>query len=229
MMRFLFPAALGLCLALPAHARTVTLTFDNAPLGGEMDPYDMPPYVEQGVSVKGAAIWSLGLLHLDDSGTAFPYKLEISTGAPFSPVSVGILGHGQGSVREIFNEETGWFDRIPTPYDNVILEGYRGGDLVAFDSYSTGLEEGWFDYRFAADFRSIDLLVIENTSYPLPEGVTCYDAPCAHISLDDLRISLAPVPLPASGGLLTAGLVAAMGLRKSKKRADCVQHGADRA
>lgn len=212
MMRFLLSTALGLCLALPAHARTVTLTFDDAPTEEEYYTDGDTPYVEGGVTILNAVAWSPGLLHLDDYGTPFPNTLEIFTGGSFTPLRAAILGLGQSSMREVPDGE-GWFDLIPTAYDNVILQGYRGGDLVAFDSYSTGLEFGWHDYVFPTSFRDIDSLWIVNSLELMPTDVRCDDAPCAHISVDDLQIALAPVSLPASGGLLF-GAMAMLGLRR---------------
>lgn len=194
-----------------AAAATV-LTFDTLPVG------DLVPdiYTEKGVTVSGnpSSYDRAGVVHMDDAGTFFSSLISISTGGLFSALAVDVLGLQQESYLET---EDGL---VPAAHDNVWFRGYVGGNLVSEFGYSSGFDGFDAQVRFGPSFGSLDLFTI-SAETRLASGVICLDAPCGHFELDNLIVgtvgeTLAPVPLPAAGWLLLAG-VGAMGVLRHRR------------
>lgn len=198
-----------------AHAATV-IGFDGLPIGDTVPA----TYVESGVTVAGSpgSYTRAGAVHMDDGGSFYAKTIQITTGAAFSALGVDIFGLGQNSF--VFDDELG--EPVATPHTNVWIRGFAGGSLVASLDFSTGLQTALTQVRFDSSFADIDLLTVTADSVLLP-GMECSDVPCGHFDLDNLIVGaageqLSPVPLPASGWMLLAGM-AALALRFRPSRA----------
>ena len=89
------------------------------------------------------------------------------------------------------------------PYDNVLVQGYRNGALVAEDQFYAGDNPN--THLFSAQFLDLDLLVIGALlpNFPVVGG-DCIDFPCGHFNIDNVELSA--VPLPAALPLYSAAL-----------------------
>ncbi|MDH2327697.1 VPLPA-CTERM sorting domain-containing protein [Cereibacter sp. SYSU M97828] len=208
-----------------ANAATV-ITFDSLPIGDTVPA----TYVESGVTVAGSpgSYTRAGAVHMDDGGTFYAKTIQITTGAAFSALGVDIFGLGQNSF--IFDDDLG--EVVGVPHENVFIKGFLGGSLVAELSFSTGLATALTQVRFDSSFADIDLLTVTADSVLMP-GMECFEYPCGHFDLDNLIVGavgeeLAPVPLPAAGWMLLAG-VAALGVRLRPIRAGLRSFGKGRA
>lgn len=206
---------LFLASGVSASAATV-LTFD----GVSSDPYDGPQtYVESGVTVSGRPAYygTPGVVHMDDAGTPFSQTISVTTGADFSALAVDIIGLPQESY---FESEDG---EIPVAHRNVWFRGYLDGALVAELGYSSGLLGSDRQVRFGPEFGTLDAFTISAETEFLA-GMLCRDAPCGHFEVDNLIVGapdevLAPIPLPASGLALLAGLGVLWARRQSLRSA----------
>lgn len=184
-MRMTMSAAAVAMLAAGA-AGAATVTFDALPDEGAQ----LTSWSEDGVLVTAdgalATYDAAGAAHLDDFGTGFASSLTFSTGGLFAATSFDILPDGT------------FYD---APFANVAVTGYVGGSVVASDAFDMFAVNG--TYTFSGAFSGIDTLVIGFAD--APPGLVCDDAPCTHYSIDS--VTLAPVPLPASGALLAFGVV----------------------
>lgn len=188
-------------LGAEASAATVTLTFDGVPSAGGTGPATI---VESGYTISGTpdSYVTPGTVHLDDSGTGLNSWVGISGPVPFNPIQVDVTGLTGG---------------LGVTYDNVYFEGYQGGGLVATQVYASPQDGTTVAVTFGSGFTNLDSLVI-GVVRPDPSLLDLGDpfcAPCGHVNIDNLV--LAPVPLPASGVLLLAGLTA-LGVRRMTRR-----------
>lgn len=209
-------STLGLAVMAVGPANAATMTFSG--LSG--DTAGSPPsYVENGITATGiggspAFHTRPGALHLDDSGTPFPHRVEFTMALPFHAISVDILP----IVPTAYCSDPSC-ESAGDPYDNVLWEGLVGDTVVASSKFFMGTTNS--TYTFGDTFRGLDKLAVTAL---LPDfdriGGACFDAPCAHFDLDNLV--LAPVPLPAGIWLFASGIgiLGAMGgrLRRSSRR-----------
>ena len=229
---FAFAALALAATALPAAARTVTLTFDSVPryedVYEDLEDGVLTPVVEKGFHIRNAdgmgAATNLayynaaGTIHLDDSGTDFARAVSFDAGGlRFSALSSVVIGLGQEAF--IINDEGETVG--PVPYDNLRFEGFRDGALVATSDRSTGAAGGVFTFLLGADFADLDRLTITNIGpfgqYWEGHELDCMDAPCGHVNLDSLTLDVAAVPLPAALPLAVAGLGALATLRRRRR------------
>lgn len=191
---------------------------------GGIDDYDTAilndawgmAYIEKGVTVTPTDPWTLaasdtraGSVHLDDGGTDFTAGLTFTAGTVFD-----VLGFTFESLGFDF------FDEQRKVVGNILLTGFLNGQQVVRDHVTMSPVAGTIQtITLDAAFRGLDTFVIE-ILYPL-NSRNC-GAPCGHINLDEVVFSdipVAPVPLPASGLVLGAGLIglAAAALRRRRR------------
>lgn len=184
---------------------------------------DLPPfglstgtYVEDGITAS--AFGDFGFFgtpetaHLDDSGTSLPQTINFAMAGSFDAVSFDILPFATAYCANPASCIGG------DPYDNILLEGFRDGFLVAVDRIFMGTQPS--TYALGSQFANLDGLSI---SAVFPDfaaiGGICFDAPCGHFNIDNVRLS--PVPLPAALPLLAGalGLLGLFGWRRKKTAA----------
>lgn len=149
--------------------------------------------------------------HMDDSGSSYARFIEFSMYRPFHAKSFDIFPVGW----DVIYEKDG--ELVRYDFDNVEITGYRNGEVVTQDRFNM-LNVG-STYTFGSAFRSLDLLRIGFTPlFELPRdilvGSQC--SPCTHFDIDN--VTLAPVPLPATLGLLGFGAAALGSLRLTRRR-----------
>ena len=214
-MRYILSSLAVLMATSSVAAASVVLEFDDVPdFGGGCTATE--PFVVEGEITIGNCPQSFtrsGTIHLDDSGSAYNSLVQFSGPRPFDAVSIEIIRLGWE-----FKEDTG-VGRIERPYDNLAFRGFRDGVQVA-DQVASTFESGG-TFQFDAGFSALDLLEIEQV---LPNAVeqaqypdaTC-DAPCAHVDLE--RVTLAPVPLPATIFPLVLGIAGLAVIRRRRSPA----------
>lgn len=194
-------------IAMPGLA--ATMTFDSLPDEGAMPS----GYSENGITASGldgtlAWFTAPGALHVDDSGTGFASTLGFVTGGLFNARGFNLTSPGynfQGEREPLTN--------------NLFVSGFLGGALVGSAGHILEDESGTLQsILLGAAFSGIDRLEIV-LGYPANSGLC--DAPCGHFDLHDItldQIAPAPVPLPATGGLLAfvLGGVGALSLRRRR-------------
>lgn len=208
-MRSILMGAVAAAMLAASAAGAATVTFDDLPDEGEQ----LESFSEDGVLVtaSGGALAFFGLpgrAHLDDGGTGFASSLSFSTGGKFSAVALEIAP--SSNAYKVCADPDGIEDCSPLSFANVAVTGFADGSTIASDAFDMSAVSGVF--TFGAAFAGLDRLVIGFSPPPsAPAGrfVFCFDSPCTHFDLDS--VTLAPVPLPASGALLAfalAGLAA---------------------
>jgi hypothetical protein len=191
------------------------MSFDALPVLQVDEPQ---VYAEDGIraTARNGALGSFstrGSFHMDDSGSAYPSSVvfALETGRRFDPLGLELLPIGNflvPNLEVLASEVCDW--PFCTPYDNLLLEGFRDGEPVASQALYMGTENRRLD--FAPAFSALDeLRVTARRPEPLGLPGVCPDAPCAHFDLDDLE--LAPVPLPAAAWFLLTALAALAGVR----------------
>ncbi len=210
------------------NALASTVTFADI-LHGD-DPLAPSSITEDGVTVTGSGggfghFGDPGTLHLDDSGTPLADRVSVTTGGAFNPVSFDVSGGNvlRASLTDPVNLSE---QEINVPYDDLLLQGFRGGLLIAEDNFPM---EDVSTYFFDSDFSNIDTLTISalrpephlsSIEALLLEDFPGYsidfvcDAPCAHFDIDNIVVN--PVPLPAALPLFASvlGLYSLIGSRK---------------
>lgn len=188
---------LAAALSLAVPARAATITFDALPDEGAQ----LTSYTENGITAtagSGSLAWftAPGAAHVDDSGTGFTSDITFTTGGVFDAVSFTLTSLGYSMLN------------APAPVaDNILVTGYAGGNLVAGANYTLSSVVGTVqNILLGPAFASIDALTIRLL---YPRRVTSCGAPCGDFDLND--VTLAPVPLPASGLLLGAAALALTG------------------
>lgn len=200
MMRATMMSMAAAAMLAAGAAGAATLTFDALPDEGSQ----LTSWTEDGVLVtaQGGTLAALtpGSAHLDDSGTGLAQSLSFSTGSLFAATSFDILP--SSNEYELCTDlGEGEVDCSPSSFANVSVTGYANGLEVASDAFDMYAVNG--TYVFSDAFRDLDLLVIGFAD--APSNLVCDDSPCTHYSVDS--VTLAPVPLPASGAMLALGIV----------------------
>jgi len=182
-------------------------------------------YVENGIVAKvretiiGVGFAPHGVddtLHLDDSATSWPSSVSFAMVGTslFNAVSFDVLPAGY----RVYVNDHGAEMHIP-PWENVLVRGFRGNELVAEDAFAMGTQP--FTYLFNSSFASISQLTIgfTPTAQFFSNGYFC-DAPCSHFNIDNVTlVGVAPVPIPASLPLFATGLgvMGLLGWRRKRK------------
>ncbi len=160
------------------------------------------PYSEDGFTVTAldgilASYITAGTVLLVDSGPDFTTALSISGPGLFTANGLTFTSLGYDS-----------FDELPANIGNVIIRGFVGDTAVAVMRLSASIISGTVQsVLFGPEFANLDRLEIE-LAYPRRAGAC--GSPCGQIEIGSLDLAPAPVPLPATGGLLAlAGLTIA--------------------
>lgn len=198
--------------AAPAAANTVGFSgvsdYDTAVMNDAWGA----PHVENGFTVTPTDPWTLvasdtrpGSVHLDDGGTDHASGLVFTAGTVFDALG--------------FTFESLGFDFLgeqPRVLGSILLTGFLDGRQVVRDHVTMSPVPGTLQtVTLGEAFRGLDTFIIE-ILYP-SNGWNC-GFPCGHINLDEVVFSdlpVAPVPLPASGLVLGAGL---LGLAAAARR-----------
>ena len=200
--------AMFLVVLLAAPASAAVMTFKDLPFQS-LSPTE---YRENGITMTGDSdlghFGFLGTAHLDDSGSSFSQFLTFTTGSRFSAIQFDIFPLGTDFCAD------GGSGACNDPYDNVSVQGFRNGALVAEDVFFGG--ETPSTYLFGADYTNLDQLVIGALLPSAALGGFCIDAPCGHFSIDNVELSA--VPLPAALPLFSAalGLIGFLGWRRRR-------------
>ncbi|KAB2886239.1 MAG: hypothetical protein F9K34_03060 [Albidovulum sp.] len=198
-------------LAEPASARTVTFDYLSPAYYDSHGGLDLP-YVENGVTVTStdpfggilSEFTMAGALHIDDAPAGFTEGVIFTTGSTFD-----VLGFSFVSLGFAF------FDEAPTVTGSILIRGFLDGVQVVRDHVTMSPVFGTAqDIVLDSAFAGLDAFSIE-LIYP-DTRANC-DAPCGHIELDSISFGgIAPVPLPASGLLLGAGVLAIAAWRRRR-------------
>lgn len=206
---------LGFILQSSTTAFAVIMTFDSIPYAYDYSP---APYTEHGITATGRHGHLFGYdtipgaLQLDDSGGFISNSVSFTTGNNFDPVSLDIIASYNSFFYLLFNPaDSSVIHDYPVPYDNVQIQGFREGGLVAEDVFYMGDAGDVTAYAFDTSFSNIDMLMVtalfpdiasiqesllaEYSGYEIHE-LTCNVYPCAPFNLDNLEIN--PVPVPAA-------------------------------
>jgi hypothetical protein len=198
---FLATILLAAAAALPARA--TTLTFDSVSNSCGVCPGFPTSVSESGYTISGspATFGGTGQVHLDDSGTSFSNYMAVTGPGRFSVSRVDIFGMGSALVD--VNDQ-------PLAYNNVWFQGFRGGVSVAQMFFSTGtVAQNFLNMSLGGVFTNLDKFVITAlwpSAAEMPRGAYCANAPCGHFSVDNLVVSV--VPLPGSLILFGTGFFA---------------------
>lgn len=215
-MRYLSVSVVsGLLISLTAPvASAATMTFDYIDRDAYLDFYE-----EDGITAVGDGAfgeYAVNVQHMDDMGTAAPSEIRFSMRRTFDALGFDLLPVAFDYT--LCNMDT---DECTKPtWQNVRIEGYRAETMVA----SLSLDMSLLDtarITFGPQFRRIDTLLIGFNIPPLwdelgePMFADC-GYPCSHFEIDN--VTLAPVPLPAAGGLaaLGVGLLGVLARRRTR-------------
>lgn len=210
MKSFAFNLLAAALVSLPAAAGAATMSFDALPDEGAQ----LTSYSENGITATGtggvlAQYGTPGSLHVDDSGSGLASTVDFTTGGLFDAQGFRLASHGYS------------FWDVPGPLtDNIFVTGFLGGAIKGSFSFILSDVMGAIQaITLGSDFAGIDRLQIR-LDYPV-NSAEC-DAPCGHFDLEEVTLSggdIAPVPLPASAGLLllAAGLLAGVRARHGRR------------
>lgn len=214
-------------------ACAATMTFTGTPENASYEPGYDGSWFEDGILAMAGSdeIAFHGIpdsAHMDDRGAPFPSQIMFTMlGRVFDAVSLDMAG--SWSKAEICTDTFAYGDPLldpdfvgttcePYAFANVLVSGYRQGVEIAslaFDMFNAKPT-----FAFSKDFRGIDALSVSFASLDTIDPTdfddldspgdstrsyfTCDDAPCTHFNIDN--VTLAPVPLPATVGLLGMAL-----------------------
>jgi hypothetical protein len=209
-------ACLGvICAAGISPAAAVTVGFDTiqdaATVLGGGTPGNS--YSEDGFTVTGldgivASFATPGTALLVDAGPDFTTAVSVTAARRFNANGLSFISLGYDAFEP---PEEG------TEIGNVIIRGFVGTTAVGVLRLTAAIIAGTVQsVVLGPGFADIDRLEIE-LAYPRRLGFC--GAPCGQIELDSLDLTPAPVPLPATGGMLALGGVALAGLARRRSPA----------
>lgn len=195
--------------ALPANANV--MTFSDILNGDGQNTYSEDGILATGSGGGVGVFFYPEAAHLDDGGSGFARFITFTMATRFDALSFDIKSNGFDNwlALEDSDGNTVFFENN-IPFENVLVQGFRGGSLVASDAFNM---LDFSTYVFSG-FLGIDALTIGFTSRPtasdfaylIPGGTPGFecDSPCSHFDVDN--VTLQPVPLPAAAFLLLGGL-----------------------
>lgn len=162
-----------------------TITFNDLPTEAEFYDLGRPSvYVENNITATAPGVFAsnhvAGAVHIDDSGTSFPWEVSITTSNIFNALSFDIISAG-------FAE---------SPYQNIMVQGFLRGSIAVSTAFTMHEIIGTSErFNLGAEYYGIDMLQI---SANFSNNGFC--APCGHFDLDAITISdtISPVPVPPS-------------------------------
>lgn len=188
-------------------ASAATMTFNNLWDYANNDYYSGSTYTEDGITVTGnneLGYWSSTSLHMDDFYYPSSSLATFTMGSRFSAVGFDLSADGF----DYFVCDAAHNCTNPT-YQNVLVQGYRNGSVVASLLFDMGAALQTFPVMLGGAFNNLSALSIEVfvpdnlfTNHP-PGGYADCNSPCSHFTVDN--VTLAPVPLPAALPLAAMG------------------------
>ncbi|MFN0113627.1 MAG: hypothetical protein ACKVPY_03015 [Paracoccaceae bacterium] len=183
--------------------------------------------------------WAADYLVLNDYDFATSAIFSADPGTTFTPGSVDLL-YGSNTLMRLrckaaCREDPDSYaagradDFRAVPSEFLQVTGYLNGVSVASAEVDPASQTS---LSFGAEFAGIDTLIFALSGrYPLPyesgyildEGwlYTCASYSCYNVGLDNLSFTgteIAPVPLPAAGGMLAAGVLMLGALARRRRR-----------
>ncbi|MBC7478866.1 MAG: hypothetical protein H7317_12350 [Pseudorhodobacter sp.] len=197
-------------------AGAATVTFDKI----NIDPF-AHSYSENGILVVGTgALGHYGNqnVHLDDGGTDAANKVTFTTGSYFDAVGfdldpVAFAGFlCDGSPRVCIES-----------FDNVLLSGFDGTNLVASFLFDMGMGKDPYPVVLDDRFKNLTAFSIQVITENIPFYSFCrFESPCSHFEIDNVELVsssiVAAVPVPASLPLGALGLLGLAALAVRRKR-----------
>lgn len=226
-MRLLPPALIPLS-APPIHANTLTFLNNNYidPTTGEA----LSVFVDDGIIATASpvrAFWMGG--HLDGGGTLNPRWVEFTMGERFDATSFKIRPLDFEGYVDFYPLEYPWshdpayWPTVSIDYENVLVQGYRAGEIVASSAFNMlDYPTGTYSTHSLSGFSNLDMLTIgfsripdasyyfdTLTSFPPStyEALFHTGSPASHYTINNVTLTPAPIPLPASSALLISSLV----------------------
>jgi len=205
-------------------ANAAVMTFDDLRVGDGISH----TYEENGILAVGngdIGSYARGNLHLDDFGTAASSYVDFSMDSSFDAVGFDL---------DPFDFEYYLCSPDVRPctlatYDNVLMQGFVEGNLVASFLFNMGIGTDPFPVLFDDSFKNLTSLRIGVASPPTtPAGYTSFcSAPCSHFSIDNLVLSpvaLSPVPVPAGMSLGGIGILILSLMAFRQRRVVALRH-----
>ena len=200
-------ATFFLALTAPFYgAGAATMTFS----GVNIDPIART-YSENGIFASGngtLGLYSTGSIHFDDGGTSAPSTVTFTTGSRFDAVGfdldpVGFEFRQCDAITRICEDKT---------FDNVLLKGFDGANLVASLLFSMGTGKDSYPVKLGDAFKNLTAFTIAIALPNIPFNyLRDCNAPCSHFQIDNVELAptveIAPVPLPATLPLEMAVLI----------------------
>lgn len=201
----------ALC-SIGSQGSGATMTFD-----GINDDEMAFSYFEKGITVTGngtLGLYSTGSIHMDDSGTSAPSSVTFTMAKRFRAIS---FEFPLGSILQKCTDSQCTY----TTYDNLLIEGFRGGKSVISQLINTSVTPT-NTFRFSRAYSGLTSLrlsvLFPDKVWDVPDATgTWYTCtfPCAHGNLDN--VTLAPVPVPAALPLAGSAL-AVLGFLGARNR-----------
>jgi hypothetical protein len=149
-------------------------------------------YSEDGITATGVPhqgegfLGFPGSLHLDDGGTSFAISVIFTMASRFTPVGFDVLALNYHYC------PAGIDPPCTTPYENVLVQGFRDGVKVFEDSFSAGSSGSVSTYSFSAiaPLDSFSITALKPDFAAL--GGMCTDSPCGHFNV--VGVELVPEP-----------------------------------
>ena len=170
------------------------------------------PFIEDGITAQGnifgvGSFDTVDTAHMDTGGAPFPSAITFTMDRAFHAVSFDIL------PLPSFLCSTASPTVCGLEHDNVVVQGFDDGGLVASDSFWMG--DSANTYLFSSAFRNLTSLRISIVLPPIDDTVFCADNPCSHMNIDN--VTLTAVPLPPAFLLLVSGIGVMVAARAAGK------------
>ncbi|GLQ07271.1 hypothetical protein GCM10007924_24920 [Sneathiella chinensis] len=186
---------------LPASATAATMTFSG--LTSEHDVWTEDGITATGLDGATASVLRGEVGHLDDGSTQFATTIEFTMAGDFSANAFDLIPLGQSAIDCNPDLRSCAFPFTDAVWDNVVVEGWKDGVLVASDSFWMG--ETASTYSFDSSFSLLDTLLIKNLRLPEGADFYCLIDYCSHFNIDNVQLTV--VPLPAALPLFASGAV----------------------
>lgn len=213
-------AAVAIVLAQAGIAPAATMGFDN--LSTFASDFSGKKYYEHGIAAAANAplfesyFRSPDMLYLADSGWGGSSLVTFTMASAFNAISFDL----KPSVFDYVIRNTMTGAVKPATYANVRVSGFNDAGLAAELIFDMGTVLTSKTFFLGTAFTNLTSLVIGFSNPVLGKvgknQVAECSAPCSRFRIDN--INLAPVPLPASLGLMIAAL-AGMGFVARRRRA----------
>ena len=220
----LFFAAVAVCLASAASATTITFDYGGPSSDTHIGGFTYQG-TSQGFSFQYEAVYALGpYLNFHDDSGLLSSTIQAVNGSKFDVLSMDLRGISRvqktgAGPKPVYGtpEHKQWLNSGVAPDPTLTFTGLVNGTAVASQTFGpTALST----VNFSSAFKAIDQLLIKlniptDIKFIEQAGSDTAWCPswCANFIVDN--VTVAPVPLPASGLLLFGALAGLMGYRRS--------------